>query len=116
MPYVYLIQPCELVGTNRYKVGMSSLSNLSRLKAYKVGTRYIWICECKDALDVEKKLIKAFNANYKLIGGNEYFEVDCELKMIRLFLDTIMDHKNKDEEAQDKKTSWMNKFSYNQST
>ena len=94
MPYVYLIQPCELVGTMRYKIGMSRVSDLSRMKAYKNGTRYICILECDDALVLERKLIKEFNARYKLIGGNEYFEIDSsELDMLRVFMDIVMRHK-----------------------
>lgn len=95
MGVVYLIQPVELVGTMRYKVGMSSLDNLTRMKAYKNGTRHLIICECDNTFFVERKLIKAFNKEYKLIGGKEYFEVDCELKMINLFISIVMNHKNK---------------------
>lgn len=109
MSYVYLIQPVELVGTLRYKVGMSTIPNLSRMKSYKNGTRYLWICECEDALVLERKLIKEFNARYKLIGGNEYFEVDCELEMLQLFVDIVLKHKNK---KKDPTTSWMNDFAY----
>ena len=65
MPYVYLIQPVELIGTKRYKIGMSSLNNLNRMKSYKNGTRYLFICEKTNALEVERKLIFAFNLKYK---------------------------------------------------
>ena len=41
---VYLVQPCELVGTNRIKIGMSSISNFSRIKnGYRKGT--LWLSE-----------------------------------------------------------------------
>ena len=99
MGIVYLIQPAELISTNRYKIGMSSLDNLSRLKAYKRGTRHLCIFECDDALIVERKLIVAFNARYNLIAGNEYFEVDCEKKMLSLFIDVVMQHKNGETKA-----------------
>lgn len=98
--YCYLIQPVELVGTNRYKIGMSALSNLSRMKSYKNGTRYLCILECVDALAVERQLIKAFNDRYKLIGGNEYFQIDCpELEMLNLFLDIVVRHKTAEKKS-----------------
>lgn len=79
MPYVYLIQPVELVSTNRYKIGMSNLPNLNRMRSYKCGTRYLLVCDCDDALTLERKLIKVFSNKYKLIAGNEYFECENEL-------------------------------------
>lgn len=95
MPYIYLVQPVELVGTKRYKIGMSSLNNLNRIRSYKNGTRHLFICECADALYVERKLIEAFNKEYKLIGGREYFEVDCEMKMMNLFISIVMSYNNR---------------------
>ncbi len=90
MPYVYLIQPVELVGTNRYKIGMSSLRNLSRLKSYKCGTRYICIYETNKAREVEKQLIAKFNSLYKKIAGNEYFQSDDERHMIHTFTTIVL--------------------------
>ncbi len=87
MPHVYLVQPAELVGTNRYKLGMSSLSNLSRVKSYKVGTRYLCIFEQVDALATERKLKRAFCDRYRRIAGLEYFEVNDEAGMVKLFMD-----------------------------
>ena len=99
MSYCYLIQPIELVGTSRYKVGMSTIPNLSRMKAYKNGTRYLWICECEDALILERKLIKEFNSRYMLIAGNEYFEIDSsETEMLKVFADIVIKHKTREDE------------------
>lgn len=112
MPYVYLIQPVELVGTNRYKIGMSSLDNLNRMKSYKNGTRHLFICEKPNALEIERKLIKAFNSKYKLIGGNEYFEVDDEQTMIELFISVAMGYAKKEESEPTPIKNWMNKFAY----
>lgn len=121
MPYVYLIQPAELVGTNRYKIGMSRVNNLSRLQSYKVGTRYIFVCECADALVAERKLVKQFYSKYKRIAGNEYFEVSDEREMTMLFIDTIMNHKDTkarwrrdpaDEPASVNPVDWMTKFAH----
>ncbi len=90
MGYVYCIQPAELVGTHRYKIGMSSLNNLNRIRSYKVGTRYLCMIEREDALATERKIKKAFNERYALIAGNEYFEVDDEPAMVQLFIATVM--------------------------
>lgn len=81
----------------RYKLGMSSLNDLSRMKAYKKGTRHIMICECENPFAMEKILIREFHNsdNCKLIAGNEYFEVKDELALINLFINTIMKYKNK---------------------
>ena len=44
---IYFIQPAELVGTNRYKIGCSKNANLDRCKkGYKKETRFICIMEC----------------------------------------------------------------------
>lgn len=94
MPHVYLVQPVELVGTHRYKIGMTSLANLNRIRSYKNGTRYLCILEKSNALEVERKLKSAFNQKYNLIGGKEYFEInsdiDSEEQMIDLFISTAM--------------------------
>lgn len=118
MPYVYLIQPIELLGTNRYKVGMSALDNLSRVQSYKKGTRYLMICECIDYLHVERKIIKEFNSVYRCIAGNEYFEVGDELKMLNLFCNIVMTHKNSidEDDLETKETQsrddWMQRFAF----
>lgn len=114
MPYVYLLQPAELVGTNRYKIGMSRIDDLSRVRSYKKGTRYIMICECNDALDTERRLIKEFNKCYSLIAGNEYFEINDELEMINRFNSIVMEHKNITYDESNTKQKWMTKFGYQQ--
>ena len=41
---IYLIQPAELLGTNRYKIGCSGKNSLDRCKkGYKIGSRYLSI-------------------------------------------------------------------------
>lgn len=119
MPYVYLVQPVELIGTKRYKIGMSSLNNLNRMKAYKNGTRYLCICEKANANTIEKKLIKLFNLKYKLIGGNEYFEVSDEQEVIEFFISIVMGYNNIStkeelpvEPKKEIKNNWMQKFAY----
>jgi hypothetical protein len=73
MPIVYLIQPAELIGTDRYKIGRSAKNDLSRFKAYKSGTRFIMILECDDDVKLEKYLIDEFKKLYRKVAGNEYF-------------------------------------------
>ena len=90
---VYLVQPCELVGTNRYKIGISKNNSLNRCKnGYKNGTRYLSIMECEDVLILEKNIIKKFNQKFKLIGGNEYFEGN-ELEILVDFFELVIKHK-----------------------
>ena len=92
MGCLYLIQPCELLGTNRYKIGMSSKNDLSRMKAYKKNSRYICIMECDNFYHVERLLISHFKYKYNLIAGAEYFE-GCENNMLKDFIKIIMDNK-----------------------
>lgn len=96
MGYIYLLQPAELVGTNRYKIGISSKDNLNRLKSYGNGTRYIFFMECLDFLYIENKLKVAFNKSdcIKLIKGKEYFEGD-ECNIIKIFMTVMWDTKLK---------------------
>jgi len=72
---IYLIQPAELLGTNRYKIGCSKKNNLKRCSnGYKKGSRYMCIMECNKPLILEKKIINKFNEKFKKICGNEFFE------------------------------------------
>jgi len=78
---IYLIQPAELVNTNRYKIGCSSNNNLDRLKkGYKNGTRFLNIMECIEPFKLEIIIKKEFNNKFKLIAGREYFQGnECEI-------------------------------------
>ena len=72
---IYLIQPAELVGTNRYKIGCSSKNDLERCKkGYKKGTRFMDIRECDDPFAVEREVKTRFNTKFNLVAGKEYFE------------------------------------------
>lgn len=94
MGIIYLLQPCELVGTNRYKIGMSSKTDLSRIKSYKNGSRYISIMECKNYLNVERIIKQEFDLKFKRIAGREFYEGD-EQEMLDMFINIVL--KNKDE-------------------
>ena len=77
---VYFIQPAELVGTNRYKIGCSRNSDLERIKCgYKKGTRNILIYECVEPFILERKIKDIFNNKFKTIAGKEYYEGDENL-------------------------------------
>jgi len=90
---IYLVQPAELVGTNRYKVGCSSNKTLDRVKkGYKKGTRYLHISECENPFEIESEIKKIFNEKYNLIAGKEYFEVDNESNMIEVFTDIVINN------------------------
>lgn len=89
---IYLIQPKELIGTHRYKIGMTNIPNLNRCNnGYLKGSRYICIMECNNPFALEKNIKKIFKEKFKLIAGHEYFEGDEEI-MIEEFLKLIMDH------------------------
>lgn len=97
MGYIYLLQPAELVGTDRYKIGISSKDNLNRLRSYGNGTRYMFLLECDDFFRVENRLKKAFNdcKDIKLIKGFEYFEGKQEIIM-KIFFKVVYEDKIKD--------------------
>jgi hypothetical protein len=88
---IYFIQPAELVGTNRFKVGRSDSPTLDRCKkGYKVGTRYLCVMECDDQKNIEDAIKKLFKEKYKLVAGLEYFEGDANdmlLNFIKIVLE-----------------------------
>lgn len=89
---IYFIQPSELVGTNRYKIGCSKSPDLERCnKGYKKGSRYIYIMECNNPLILEKNIKDEFNKLFKLIAGNEYFEGN-EYIMKKTFLKIVEEY------------------------
>ncbi len=110
--YVYFVQPYYMIGTNQYKIGMSSLDNLSRAKSYGSGTRYLCILDCADALLVERELLEIFHAKYTCVKGNEYFAIDNELDALRLFIDIVIKFKLCKSEFTPISSKWFNKFAY----
>ncbi len=89
---VYFIQPVELIGTQRYKIGCSKKQDLSRLThGYNNGTRYIIVSECLDPHKTEEKIKEVFKKKFTLIGGREYFKGD-ELEMKMAFRDIMYDN------------------------
>jgi hypothetical protein len=92
---VYLIQPAELIGTNRFKIGCSEDPSLKRIKSYLKGTTYKSINECNNPFVLEEKIKKEFNKKFKLFAGKEYFE-GSEKEMIKLFLYILLTHNYED--------------------
>jgi hypothetical protein len=90
---IYLIQPAELLGTSRYKVGCSKKNTLDRCRSYKKGSRYIAILEVVDPLLIEKDIKEHFTKKFKLIAGTEYFEGE-ERIMLSDFLKKVFRHKS----------------------
>jgi len=86
---VYIVQPAELVGTDRYKIGMSAFNTLKRFAGYKNGTRYLCIMETPNAKDVEDKLKERFNTDFSLLCGREFYSGE-ESAMIRAFLSIVI--------------------------
>jgi hypothetical protein len=74
---VYLIQPVELLGTNRYKLGCSSKYTIERLQTgYRKGYKCENIKKCYKPFEIEKQLKNIFENKFILIGGTEIFEGD----------------------------------------
>ena len=92
---IYFIQPSELVGTNRFKIGCSKNPSLDRCnKGYRKGSRYICIMECTSPELLEHNIKNEFNKQFKLIAGTEYFEGD-ESIMLQNFIEIINKFKSK---------------------
>jgi hypothetical protein len=102
---IYLIQPAELVGTNRYKIGCSKKPNLDRVKkGYKKGTRYLHIAECEEPHKTESCIKIRFNDKFTLIAGKEYYEGD-ETNMKQEFINVISNQNEIKEEKSTEQSS-----------
>jgi len=89
MGIVYLVQPAELVGTRRYKIGCSTKSSLDRIySGYNLGTRHLCIIKSDVPYELENKIKSEFNDKFTLISGRETFEGD-EHKVINIFLKIV---------------------------
>jgi len=109
---IYLIQPCELIGTNRYKIGCSEKLGIDRCtQGYKKGSRVICIIKCVKPFDNEKKIKQIFNNKFKLIAGNEYFEGDEDqmlIEFIKIWEESINSEISKEFEEEKQKESSLN--------
>jgi hypothetical protein len=93
---VYLIQPGYLIGTNRYKVGFSNSLTIDRVKIYGKDVLLIRILKCNEPKLLDKKIIEHFKEKFKLINGNEWFEIDGDEKVITYEFDVICRKHNYD--------------------
>ena len=74
MGIVYLIQPAELVDTDRYKVGCSRETSLKRIiTGYNDKTRVILVEDVDDPFAVEKTILTAFATQFICLSGREFF-------------------------------------------
>jgi hypothetical protein len=85
---VYLIQPEELLGTNRYKLGCSSKANLDRLKSYKRNSHLLCSYKCTDPFQTENRLKAVFASKFTKVAGNEYFQGN-ESEMVKEFMSIV---------------------------
>jgi len=72
---LYLIQPAELVGTQRYKIGYSKNNDITKFrKDYKKGSRFLDIYEYERAPLLVREIRNNFNNKFKLVAGRTYYE------------------------------------------
>lgn len=88
---IYLIQPTELLGTDRYKIGCSLKTDLSRCLSYKKNSRYICIQECYHPIQLETKIKQYFTNTFSLFAGKEYF-AGVEKTIRQSFLNIVESH------------------------
>ena len=91
---IYLVQPAELIGTDRYKIGYSANKDLSRLKAYRKGLRHICVHECFEPKMLEDEIKEKFNEHFTLIAGDEYFKAN-DWDIFEAFNILVYNHKKK---------------------
>jgi hypothetical protein len=89
MGIVYLIQPGVLIGTNRYKIGASEKSNVSRVhKGYEKEVKVICIMGTEEPFVLERLIKRKFNNEFEILSGSEWFIGDYK-KMRRIFIDMV---------------------------
>lgn len=72
---LYLIQPAELVGTQRYKIGYSKKTDIEKFrKDYKKGSRFLDVYEYEHSPLLVREIRNNFNNKFKLVAGRTYYE------------------------------------------
>jgi len=85
---VYFIQPSELDGTNKYKIGVSN--NFENFyNRYGIGSTWISINEVSDSTIVKKMLRKIFNDKFVRVQGYKYFMGNCN-EMLKEYNTIVM--------------------------
>jgi hypothetical protein len=90
--YVYLLQEREFIKTKEsiYKIGMTTKTDLSRIKSYPKGSILLFYSICNNCKTMENGLIELFKSNFihRKDIGSEYFEGNYK-DMIHFFYQTL---------------------------
>lgn len=76
---VYLIQPGNLKGTNRYKFGCSKSQTFRRCNGYGIETKVVTVLKVDDPYKAETFILRELCKKYKPYYGNEWFDCDEEV-------------------------------------
>lgn len=72
---IFLIQPAELVGTNRYKIGFICDKKIKEyINNYLDGTRFILILESNNVQNIINEIKTVFKQKFNSIASDEYYE------------------------------------------
>lgn len=74
MGILYLIQPCEYIGTSKFKIGVSRKCSIDRIKDYKSNCRVLYIFNVDDVFKIEELIKTEFKKKFSLFKGKEWFE------------------------------------------
>lgn len=73
---VYLVQPGNLKGTNRYKFGCSKSQTFRRCNGYGLETKVVLVLKVDDPHKAETFILREICKKYKPYYGNEWFAGD----------------------------------------
>lgn len=89
---LYLIHDAVAIAAkeNVYKIGRTSVQDLSRFKNYPKGTKVLFLMECNESVFLEKNIIEIFKSKYTFRPdrGSEYFQ-GCKKSMIKDIINII---------------------------
>jgi len=89
---IYISQPCELIGTNRYKIGTCNKSTIDNCQNnLKKDSRILFIIECINPHVIKSIVKKEFNKKFELIAGAHYFKGD-EIEIKKSFRDIVFNY------------------------
>jgi hypothetical protein len=91
---VFLIQPPELKGCNRYQIGVSSHGADVLFRRFKPETRFISIMECENYEDVESLVLTHFRQQFQMVAGRKFFEGDEE-DIREEFMSVVIKHRKR---------------------
>lgn len=87
---VYLIQPVELIGTDRYKVGYCNLNTVEVIKSNIKDAAIICLISVDNPIEVDKQIIKEFSSKFLLQAGRKYFRGNA-IEMYSTFSKIVCD-------------------------